>query len=650
VDAQRSGQLNGSGGGIRSVVVAPSTTSNGAAAPNRVPAASMLSSHSDGAAPTPSDATVDSVPIRRSCLLVIDVQNDFCTGSLAAPDAESIIPRINALRTSRQWPLVVFTGDAHPAGHVSFHATHAHNPQARLFEPLTLPDGMEQVMWPVHCVSGTWGAQLHPELVREPSSDVILEKGVFKDREYYSAFKSTCGRHHTHLTSLLRAHGITDVITCGLVFEYCVGNSAIDAANAGFRTTLLTDATRGLTEEGMDAMKAKLKAAGVQLMESHELPPDTPLPPGWKPPQVEQNVQNRPADWPTTRSSSIASAPPSRVPSTYVATAAPTTAASSRAASNASCSSAAVTPVQSPAPSRANSTVSRQESLCNGNNNCGPNGASANANASASSSPSPVVLPVLPSGAPRPRILVGFSGSVASIKATELLAALGTFAEVRAITTARALHFFSREQVQKQLGVRVYKDEDEWGVVSNGGSSDGDATMGGLWKRGDTVLHIELRRWADMLVIAPLSANTLAKIAHGLCDNLLTTLVRAWPCQSLPLLLAPAMNTLMWDSPFTPRQLRAMQELGAPLGAEQNAASSSSSSSSPSSSLPSPSSTVRVLQPDSKKLACGDVGKGAMASVDAIHAAARQAWIDLLATGYKQQSPPASLADPGLSS
>ena len=106
--------------------------------------------------------------------------------------------------------------------------------------------------------------------------------------------------------------------------------------------------------------------------------------------------------------------------------------------------------------------------------------------------------------------------------------------------------------------------------------------------RGDPVLHIELRKWADVLLIAPLDANTLAKLAHGLCDNLLTCIVRAWDGRK-PLIVAPAMNTLMYEHPFTQQHLNILRHL-----------------------------QYTVVDPVSKPLACGDVGVGAMAAVDAL--------------------------------
>ncbi|GJP37987.1 hypothetical protein CLOM_g22430 [Closterium sp. NIES-68] len=176
----------------------------------------------------------------------------------------------------------------------------------------------------------------------------------------------------------------------------------------------------------------------------------------------------------------------------------------------------------------------------------------------------------------RPRVLLAASGSVAAIKFHIVARGLVEWAELRAVSTRSALHFLDRPALPVEMP--LFTDEDEWR----------------RWSRlGDSVLHIELRKWADVMVIAPLSANTLAKMASGICDNLLTSVVRAWDF-SKPLLLAPAMNTHMWTSPFTARHLAILEGLGAQL-----------------------------VSPVSKKLACGDVGTGAMAEPASIEAAIR---------------------------
>lgn len=144
----------------------------------------------------------------------------------------------------------------------------------------------------------------------------------------------------------------------------------------------------------------------------------------------------------------------------------------------------------------------------------------------------------------RPRVLLAASGSVAAIKFEVLCRSVAEWADVHAVATASALEFI--DVASFPGGVPLYTDDQEWSS----------------WKRvGDKVLHIELRRWADVLVIAPLSANTLAKVAGGLCDNLLTCVVRAWD-YSKPVYVAPAMNTFMWGNPFTARHLAVLRDLG----------------------------------------------------------------------------------------
>ncbi|CAG8554078.1 1717_t:CDS:2 [Dentiscutata erythropus] len=170
-------------------------------------------------------------------------------------------------------------------------------------------------------------------------------------------------------------------------------------------------------------------------------------------------------------------------------------------------------------------------------------------------------------------ILIGATGSVASIKIPLLVQSLLQYenVEIKVVTTDNALHFFNKESLTKELGVEVTTDADEWKAWS---------------KMSDPVLHIEYRNWADIFVIAPLDANTLGKIANGLCDNLITCILRAWDL-TRPVVVCPAMNTFMWDHPFTSTHLRVLSEQ---LG-------------------------FQVIPPISKKLACGDLGVGAMADV-----------------------------------
>jgi phosphopantothenoylcysteine decarboxylase len=172
-------------------------------------------------------------------------------------------------------------------------------------------------------------------------------------------------------------------------------------------------------------------------------------------------------------------------------------------------------------------------------------------------------------------ILIGCTGSVATIKLPQLVSGLLVLnhpqIKVRIVVTEHAKHFFDEKDIHTDA--EIFQDSDEWAVWS---------------KRGDPVLHIELGKWADIFVIAPLDANTLAKIANGLCDNLLTCTARAWEL-SKPLIFCPAMNTKMYQHPLTATQINSLVSWGYKH--------------------------VPVIE---KTLICGDTGAGAMAEVDTI--------------------------------
>jgi phosphopantothenoylcysteine decarboxylase len=205
------------------------------------------------------------------------------------------------------------------------------------------------------------------------------------------------------------------------------------------------------------------------------------------------------------------------------------------------------------------------------------------------------------------RVLLGVTGSVAAIKTPEVFAALKRAGHsVQVVATHAATYFFDParlDPLDPEAPARnpdvVHLDEDEWPGLDEGR----------LYRRDDPVLHIELRRWAEVFLIAPLDANTLAKLACGLCDNCLTCVWRAWDT-GRPAILAPAMNTLMWEHPLTARHLR---QLAADAGAEPPAHLRLDD-------LPgwinAHCRRLRVVAPESKALACGDVGMGAMAAVE----------------------------------
>lgn len=173
------------------------------------------------------------------------------------------------------------------------------------------------------------------------------------------------------------------------------------------------------------------------------------------------------------------------------------------------------------------------------------------------------------------RVLIGCTASVATIKLVPLLRSIKERrkdCEIRVVVTERAVHFFDLEEARLYAEF-VYRDEDEWAA----------------WQgRGDPVLHIDLVKWADVFVLAPLDANSMGKIASGICDNLLLCVVRAWDVEK-PLFFAPAMNTKMWNHPVTSEHVAKLSSWG-----------------------------YKQIPPISKLLMCGDQGVGAMAEVDTI--------------------------------
>eukprot|EP00096_Caligus_rogercresseyi_P014198 TRINITY_DN6714_c0_g1_i1.p1 TRINITY_DN6714_c0_g1~~TRINITY_DN6714_c0_g1_i1.p1 ORF type:complete len:197 (+),score=31.88 TRINITY_DN6714_c0_g1_i1:373-963(+) len=152
------------------------------------------------------------------------------------------------------------------------------------------------------------------------------------------------------------------------------------------------------------------------------------------------------------------------------------------------------------------------------------------------------------------KVLLCVTGSVAAIKTPIIISLIKDKlpeSTIRVVLTQKSRHFLPGERELLDAGAQsVLSCEDEWGH----------------WKeRGDPVLHIDLRNWADIALLAPLDANTLAKISNGLCDNLLTCILRAWEIGSQdakPVLYAPAMNTGMWNHPITAKQVQTLKDWG----------------------------------------------------------------------------------------
>eukprot|EP00386_Alphamonas_edax_P012373 GDKI01038680.1.p2 GENE.GDKI01038680.1~~GDKI01038680.1.p2 ORF type:complete len:144 (-),score=46.88 GDKI01038680.1:303-734(-) len=136
------------------------------------------------------------------------------------------------------------------------------------FDKITLKTGVEQVLWPEHCVAHSVGAAFHP-LLERAKDDIVVTKGLQKETDSYSGFGA--GPEDTGLRRILKERGVEKVYVCGLATDFCVGNTALDAKKSGFATYFVEDASRGVSEGGMKSMLERLKDAGVVCVQSKDV-------------------------------------------------------------------------------------------------------------------------------------------------------------------------------------------------------------------------------------------------------------------------------------------------------------------------------------------------------------------------------------------
>lgn len=181
---------------------------------------------------------------QRQVLLIVDVQNDFCTGgALAVPHANAIVPLINQF--SPHFAHVICTQDWHCSGHISFASSH---PGKKLYETIETQSGA-QVLWPDHCVANTHGAEFDGQLDRV-RCEFVVRKGTHKNLDSYSAFLENDKITQTGLHAYLQQRALTSLFLVGLATDYCVAFTAIDARKLGYQTTMLQAACRAIDMNG----------------------------------------------------------------------------------------------------------------------------------------------------------------------------------------------------------------------------------------------------------------------------------------------------------------------------------------------------------------------------------------------------------------
>ena len=194
-------------------------------------------------------------------LLVIDVQNDFCpAGALEVAGGNEIIPYINW--EMQKYDCVVLTQDWHPKGHSSFATSHkGKNP----LELIKMPYG-DQVLWPDHCIQGSKGAEFHPDLNIE-QANAIIRKGSNPFIDSYSAFFENDRKTPTGLDGYLKSLEIEKINLVGLATDFCVNYSAQDAANLGYKVSVLEKMCRAIDLNGsLAAAKSEMQNCGVEFI------------------------------------------------------------------------------------------------------------------------------------------------------------------------------------------------------------------------------------------------------------------------------------------------------------------------------------------------------------------------------------------------
>ena len=194
-------------------------------------------------------------------LIIIDVQYDFLPGgALAVDKGDEVIPIIN--RIQQKFDLVVATQDWHPDAHSSFASNHEGKEP---FDVIDL-DGREQVLWPDHCVQGSWGAKFSSDLdMRKVRA--VFRKGMDVGVDSYSGFFDNNRIHKTGMAGYLKDLKVSEIYVAGLAADYCVYYTAKDGHDLGFKTYFLANATRAIGHESYKSAVEDLELQGVEIMD-----------------------------------------------------------------------------------------------------------------------------------------------------------------------------------------------------------------------------------------------------------------------------------------------------------------------------------------------------------------------------------------------
>ncbi|MEM7105874.1 MAG: bifunctional nicotinamidase/pyrazinamidase [Bacteroidota bacterium] len=195
-------------------------------------------------------------------LIIVDVQLDFCPGgALAVKEGDQVVPVANSIMD--HFDLIIATKDWHPANHKSFAAMHLWRKPGQVIEL----NGLQQVLWPIHCVQDSFGSEFHKDLQIE-KIDKIFYKGTDPEIDSYSGFFDNGKRKSTGLSDFLQKKGVNEVFILGLATDYCVKFTALDAKEEGFDTFVFIEGCRAVNLNEGDAQKAvkEMEATGVKII------------------------------------------------------------------------------------------------------------------------------------------------------------------------------------------------------------------------------------------------------------------------------------------------------------------------------------------------------------------------------------------------
>lgn len=193
-------------------------------------------------------------------LIIVDIQNDFLEGgSLAVSGGNDIIPYVNSIQ--HEFDLVVATQDWHPLNHKSFAAEHSGK---NIFDVIDL-NGLQQTLWPNHCVQGTFGAEFHKDLETN-RIEAIFRKGMNPEIDSYSGFFDNGKRQNTGMFGYLKDREVTEVAIVGLTADICVNFTAIDAIDLGFKTSILEKGAKAISAENWERTKLDIQYRGGMIL------------------------------------------------------------------------------------------------------------------------------------------------------------------------------------------------------------------------------------------------------------------------------------------------------------------------------------------------------------------------------------------------